>query len=117
LVCRSGSGHESEEFVGDRGCRRRAVEGDRAVHEHLGLEDGPALTDLLAACFAAAWWMKRVMGHEPGLSNRPFGKQREYRSKTSRSSSWFRAMPQTNTVATAQLEGVYEDVFEDSLLS
>jgi hypothetical protein len=75
---RSGGCHKSEEFVSDQGCWRCAVEGDRAVPEHLGFENGPAVTDLLAARFAPARWMERIVRHEPGLLCRSIDTEQEH---------------------------------------
>jgi len=74
----SGIWRESKEFVSDRGCRSCAVEGNRAVLEHMGLEKGPAVTDLLAARFAAARWMQGIVGHEPGLLCRFINTEQEH---------------------------------------
>ncbi len=74
----SGGCQNSEEFVSDYGCRRCTVEGDRAVPEHLGLEHGPAVTDLLAARFAAARWMEGIVRQEPGLLCRFINTEQEH---------------------------------------
>jgi hypothetical protein len=74
----SGDRYESEELVGDQDGRRCAVQGDRAVPERLGLENGSALTDLLTACRAPARWMEGIMGPEPGLLGRLIDMEQEH---------------------------------------
>ena len=73
-----GGWDKSEDFAGDHGGRCRAVEDDRAVLKHLSFEYGPARTDLLAPCFAAARWVKYVMRHEPGFLGRPVNTEQEH---------------------------------------
>ena len=91
------SAGEGDQLVSDHGGRRGAVEGDRACLEHLRLGYGPAFPDLVppaslrpGGC-CASYAASRASCVGPSI------RSRNTRSNRSRSSSWFRAMPHTNT--------------------
>ena len=55
-----GSG-QGEQLISDHGGWRGTVQGDRVDPEHLRLEHGPALPDLLPGRLAASWRVQRIM--------------------------------------------------------
>lgn len=74
----SSTGRHGEQLVSEHSDRRRGVDGDHAVPEHLHLEQGPALADLAPDRLAPAWRMERMVSAQPGLLRRPIYLQQEH---------------------------------------